>query len=370
MEMTATAASSKAAHLAAATDGEEIDWAFGPGSISWKVLEDPAVFLVGLLKEALLLTLHPDFAAAAVDHDSFGDDPISRFQHIAMYTYGATYGTKADAERYSSVVRRTHSTIVGNEPVSGLPYRAHSEYELTLTQVMLVDSFLSAYEALYGPLPGAKRDQFVLEQQLPAALLGVNPAHMPKTYGEMVDFLSHARLKFAAGLQGREILEPFSRGHYSNGTVIGDLPRRWRGLAMFGLRAMSDMSLSIMTREERSLIAIDRRPKLGSRTAVRLSYKALSAFLASERGREIWADFTKSQVAGIIEQAKVASGGRGTRTRASTFVVPNAADFLVELPDLVKNWPGSTADYRYGDPAPKHGAPPPVATRIRRSRSA
>lgn len=341
-----------------------VDWALGPGSVSWKVLDDPAVFLVGLLKQALLLSLHPDFAAAAVDHDSFSDDPIRRFRHIAMYTYGATYGTKADAERYSSVVRRTHSGIVGREPISGLPYRAHSEYELTLTQVMLVDSFLSAYEALHGTLSGAERNQFVLEQKLPGALLGVNPAYMPDTYGQMVDFLAHARTKFAAGLQSREILDPFSRGTYPKGTAIGDLSRAQQGPAMFGLRMMADMALSVMTPEERALIAIDRRPRLGSKAAVRLSYRALSAFFASERGREVWADFIKSQAYEIVQRAKAADAAPGSRSRATAFVVPDATQFLVELPDLVRNWPGSTAAYRLGEPALKDGAPP-AATRLR-----
>lgn len=364
--MTAVPASGKSARLAAATDEQDVDWALGPGSVTWKVLEDPAVFLIGLLKEALLLTLHPDFASAAVDHDSFGDDPVSRFRHVAMYTYGATYGTKADAERYSSVVRRRHTMIVGQEPISGLPYRAHSEYELTLTQVLLADSFLSAYEGLKGPLPGRKRDQFVREQQLPAALLGVKPAHMPDTYGEMVDFLAHARTKFAAGLQGREILEPFSRGTYPKGTVLGDLPWHLRGPSMFVIRSMADMALSLMSSEERSLIAIDRRPKLGSKLAVKASYRGLSAFFASERGREIWAEFLKGQADEIVQRAKLASAGRGTRTRAATFEVPDPNDFLVELPDLVENWPGSTAAYRHGSPDPKKNAPPAPATRIRR----
>ncbi|MDT5198072.1 MAG: hypothetical protein QOH20_4826, partial [Mycobacterium sp.] len=59
---------------------EQVDWALGPGSVSWKVMKDPTVFIVGLLREAMLLTLHPAFAAAAVDHDSFGDDPVGRFK--------------------------------------------------------------------------------------------------------------------------------------------------------------------------------------------------------------------------------------------------------------------------------------------------
>lgn len=329
-------------------ESEPIAWALGPGSVSWRVLEDPAVFLIGLLREAMLLTLHPAFAAAAVDHDSFGDDPIMRFRRIAMYTYGATYGSKEDAERYSGIVRRRHAMITGSEPMTGLPYQAHSEYELALTQVMLVDSFLSAYEALNGPLPGPKRDQFVLEQMVPAALLGVDPSHMPRTYGQMVDFLAHARVKFAAGLQGREILGPFARGGYPTGTVIGDLPPHQRALAMFVIRAMADMSISTMRPEERQLVAIDRAPKLRSRAAVRASYRLLSSSLRSERGRRIWADFVKENVAQIMERARAADRAPGGRTRAARFEVPDARTALVELPDLVRNWPGSTEEYVVG----------------------
>lgn len=333
-------------------DSAPIDWALGPGSVTWTVMEDPAVFLVGLLREAMLLTLHPDFAAAAVDHDSFGDDPISRFRHVAMYTYGATYGTREEAMRFSAMVRRTHTRIVGTEPMTGKPYRAHADYELALTQVMLVDSFRMAYEALHGELPAAKRDQFVQEQKVPAALLGVHPDHMPNTYGESVDFLAHARAKFAPGLQAREILEPFGAGGYPSGTVIGDLPIHFKIPAMFGLRAMADMAMSIMTVEERTLISIDRRPKLGSKAAVRLSFKALSAFMRSDRGAQVWSGFVKANVAGIIDTARAAQRAPGGRTRASSFVVPDAHEVLVVPSDLVRNWPGSTAAYLLGGPSP------------------
>ena len=38
---------------------DDTDWALGPGSVTWSVLKDPPVFIVGLLREALLLALHP-----------------------------------------------------------------------------------------------------------------------------------------------------------------------------------------------------------------------------------------------------------------------------------------------------------------------
>jgi hypothetical protein len=93
--------------------------------------------------------------------------------------------------------------------------------------------------------------------------------------------------------------------------------------------------------------------------------------LRSERGREIWDEFLKSQASEIFTRAKVEDSKRGIRGRASSFKVPDAKAFLVPLPDLVHNWPGSTAAYGVGDPKPKHelldaaGAPESLRTRHR-----
>jgi uncharacterized protein (DUF2236 family) len=328
---------------------EPIDWALGPGSVSWTIMADPAVFVVGLLREALLLALHPPFAAAAVDHDSFGDDPVMRFRRVAIYTYSATYGSKADAERVSMMVRRRHTQIVGVEPLTLLPYQAHAEYELALTSAMLTASFLAVYEELHGDLSGAKRDQFVLEQKVPAALLGIDPEHLPSSYGALIDFIAHARLRFATGFQAREVISPFARGKYPRGTVLGDLPLVRRGAAMWVARAVADMAISTMEPEEQELIALSRRPKLGSNIAVRASLRVLSAYLCSGKGRSAFDGFIRANTAKIVRRALAVERTPGGRTRAATFQVPDAARFVVQIDDLVGNWPGSTDAYVLGD---------------------
>lgn len=348
-------------------DAEAVDWALGPGSVSWKILKDPTVFIVGLLRESLLLTLHPAFASAAVDHDSFGDDPIGRFRRVAVYTYAATYGSKADAERVSAMVRRRHAQVVGVEPLTLLPYQAGSEYELALTQAMLTASFLAAYEELHGELTSTRRNQFIMEMKVPAALLGVKPEHLPSTYGEMMDFIAHARNRFATGLQARETLSPFGSGEYPSGTVIGDLPPVQRKLAMFALRTVADMSMLLLSWEERELVAINRRPKLGSKAAVRASLRLLSAWFRSKQGQEVFDNFLKSYAAGIFRRAIKIDESPGDRTRSAFFQVPDADPFLVELPDLVRNWPGSTEKYVLGQ---EHTEAPTVAGRLKRAKSA
>ena len=330
------------------TESADIDWALGPGSVSWKVMKDPTVFIVGLLREAILLTLHPAFAAAAIDHDSFNDDPVMRFKRVAMYTYAATYGSKDDAEYVSAMVRSRHTQIVGHEPLTRLPYRAHSQYELALTQAMLTASFLAAYEELHGELSSRQRDQYVKEQQVPAALLAVEPKHLPSTYGETIDYLAHARNKFATGLQAREILSPFANAEYPRGTAIGDLPFVKRKLAMFAARAVADMAILTMNWEERELVSINRRPKLGSKIAVRASLRLLSAWLRSDKGMSVFNSFLGERIGAIFRKALEVDAAPGDRTRVAQFQVPDAASMVAQLSDLHANWPGSPEMYALG----------------------
>lgn len=112
----------------------------------------PADFVIALLREGILLTLHPPFAAAAVDHDRVHQDPITRYRTIARYAYSTVYGTPADAERVAGFVRRYHGRIVGIEPITGQPYQANAEYELALTQILLSSSWIAAYEVVSGRL--------------------------------------------------------------------------------------------------------------------------------------------------------------------------------------------------------------------------
>jgi uncharacterized protein (DUF2236 family) len=332
-------------------------------------MKDPTVFVIGLLREAMLLTLHPAFAAAAVDHDSFNDDPVGRFKHVAWYTYAATYGTPDEAEYVSGIVRRRHATIVGSEPLTGLPYRADSEYELALTQAMLSFSFLAAYELLHGELTSTQRNQFCREQKVPAALLGTHPDHLPTTYGEMVDFIAHTRDRFATGLQAREILSPFALGGYPAGTAIGDLKPLLRVPAMFVLRAFADMAMLTMSWEDRELISINRRPKLGTRRATLLALKLLSSWFRGSQGQRVFDGFLGERIGAIYQRGLEADAAPGGRTRVAQFVVPDAAPHLVKSANLQRNWPGAPERYVLGAEA-RADRPPTEAPTVLRSTSA
>lgn len=319
---------------------DDPDWAIGPGSVSWEVFSNPCVFVVGILREAILLTLHMPFAAAAADHDGVHADPIRRFRTIARYAYSATYGTKADAERVSGFVRRRHEEIVGTEPITGTRYQANADYELVLTQILLSSSWIASYEALHGPMAPHERDQFLREQKLAGALLGIAPELLPSRWSELEAFLANAREHWAAGLQAREILGPFASGVYPPGSVIGDLSPRRRAAVAALVRALTDMALATMRPQERALLAIDRPPQLRSRRLVRLSHRGLARVLNSDRGRELFAGFLKPDVARIVTRAREAQAALGGHEAAArTFEVADATPLLAILSDHVHNLP-------------------------------
>jgi uncharacterized protein (DUF2236 family) len=325
-----------------------IDWAIGPGSITWKVLRNPAVFFIGMLRTSMLIPLHPPFASAAELDTSYLTDPLGRFRRIAIFAYMAGFGSKKDAAKVSKYVIKSHTMIKGIEPITQLPFQANAEYELALTLAVQTFGFIVAYEALYGELSTGQRDQFIAEQQVLGAIIGVNPEHVPSTYAELISYLADARKHWAAGLASRQINAVFVDSDFPSGSLIGDFPWYKRKPIMWILRMVADMALSLMVSEERLLIGINRNPKLRANFAVRASFQLFGKYMGSKKGISFFADFVGSKVGGIFLRALKIESEANIPALESEFEVPDPKSVFVELPDLVKNWPGSPAAYRLG----------------------
>jgi uncharacterized protein (DUF2236 family) len=321
-----------------ASESRQADWALGPGAVSWAVLRNPCVFVIALLREGILLTLHPPFAAAAVDHDRVHQDPVTRYRTVARYAYSTVYGTLEDAERVAGYVRRNHSRVVGIEPITGQPYQAHAAYELALTQVLLSSSWIAAHELISGRLSDAERDQFLIEQKGAAALLGMHPRHLPSTFPELETFLDNARRSWAAGWQARQVLRPFTFGDYPPGSAIGELPPLKRKAAARAIRALSDITFTTIHPADLELLSVPRKPELRSPAAVMASLRALAAFMGSARGVAAWERFMKPDVGAIMDRARAAErAAGGHRLAAARFLPPEPEQFLTRADEFVDN---------------------------------
>ena len=158
----------------------------GPGSVTWRVMGDPATF-VGGIRALLVQSAHPEVVAGVADHSRYDDDPLGRLSRTSAYVTATAYGAIPEVEGAVAVVRRTHLAIEGVSD-RGQPYTADDPALSAWVHNALTDSFLVTHQA-YGPghLSGADADRFVVEQTRVGALLDSDP--MPTSANALASWL-------------------------------------------------------------------------------------------------------------------------------------------------------------------------------------
>lgn len=160
---------------------------FGPGSVSWRVMGDPATF-VGGIRALLIQSAHPEVVAGVADHSRYEQDPLGRLSRTSAYVTATSYGAMPEVEQAVGVVRRAHRRITGVSH-RGIPYTADDPGLSAWVHNALTDSFLVTHQA-YGPgrLSPEEADRFVAEQTKVGALLGADP--MPETAAELAGWIA------------------------------------------------------------------------------------------------------------------------------------------------------------------------------------
>jgi uncharacterized protein (DUF2236 family) len=157
---------------------------FGPGSITWRVNRESAVFL-GAGRAALLQLAHPWVAAALVQHSNLMHDAVGRFHATFRVIYTMLFGTRAQAIEASKQLYQLHTGIRGELPhavgsyVRGEHYEANEIAALRWVYATLVESAILAYEFVLTPLSPADRDQYYAESKRMAALFGIAAGALP-----------------------------------------------------------------------------------------------------------------------------------------------------------------------------------------------
>ncbi len=147
---------------------------FGPGSVTWRVMGDPAAF-VGGIRALLIQSAHPEVVAGVVDHSSYRTDPLGRLSRTSAYVTATSYGAMAEVAAAVAAVRRAHRVVRGRSH-RGRPYSASDPALAAWVHNALTDSFLVAYR-VFGPEPltDDEADRFVAEQAQIGRLLGAEP---------------------------------------------------------------------------------------------------------------------------------------------------------------------------------------------------
>jgi uncharacterized protein (DUF2236 family) len=160
---------------------------FGPGSVTWQVNRESAVFL-GAGRAALLQLAHPWVAFALAHHSNLLNDAVGRFHSTFRVIYTMLFGTRAQAVEASKRLYQRHSSIRGELPhaigahVQGEHYEANEVAALRWVYATLVESAILAYDFVLPPLSSAEREQYYLESKRMAALFGIRAEDLPEDW--------------------------------------------------------------------------------------------------------------------------------------------------------------------------------------------
>lgn len=173
---------------------------FGPGSVTWRVHADPAMFIGGL-RALLMQTMHPLAMAGVADHSDYRSDPWGRLRRTGSFVGVTTFGSEAEARAAIERVRQVHEHVRGTAP-DGRPYAATDPHLLAWVHVTEVDSFLRAHQR-YGTdrLTGADADRYVAEMAGVAELMGAEP--VPTSMAAMERWMQGVRPELVVGAQAR-----------------------------------------------------------------------------------------------------------------------------------------------------------------------
>lgn len=165
---------------------------FGPGSVTWKLHQEPILFVAGL-RSLYLQALHPRAMAGVAQNSNYRQDAWGRLIRTAEYVGTTVYGTTAEAERAGERLRRLHARMTAVDPETGTRFRIDEPALLRWVHVTEVESFLDTARRAGVPLDADEIDRYYTEQRRIAALVGLDPETVPGTAAEVADYYRRIR---------------------------------------------------------------------------------------------------------------------------------------------------------------------------------
>ena len=177
---------------------------FGPDSVTWRVLSNPASVFIGGITAVLLEFAEPRVRSGVWDHTDFRRNPAGRIRRTGLATMAFTYGSTRDAEALTARVRRLHDRVRGTTP-DGQPYEANDPELLTWVGITAAYGFLSAYVRYANPrLARTEQDRYYAEW-VRAAVGHYGLNRVPASTAEVEGYFDAMRPR----LRGHEIVGEF-----------------------------------------------------------------------------------------------------------------------------------------------------------------
>jgi uncharacterized protein (DUF2236 family) len=181
------------------------DGLFGPDSVTWRIMNEPVIWVAGL-RSLYLQALNPRAMRATWQNTGFADrnEAWGRFVRTAEFVRVRTYGSAVEAERAGRRVRKIHATLTGLD-ADGSTIRLDEPDLLLWVHCGEVGSYVDIVRRC-GMLSAAELDRFVDEQRRSAALVGLDPSAAPASVAQLDSYYQRVTPGLYACDEAREAL--------------------------------------------------------------------------------------------------------------------------------------------------------------------
>lgn len=179
---------------------------FGPGSVTWRIMDEPVIWIAGL-RSLYLQALNPRVMRATWQNTGFADrrEAWGRFVRTAEFVRVRTYGSAAEAARAGRRVRKIHATVTGTD-ADGSTIRLDEPDLLLWVHCGEVSSYVEIVRRSGMRLSAADLDTFVAEQQRSAGIVGIDPAAAPASVTALDSYYERVKPGLYACAEARAAL--------------------------------------------------------------------------------------------------------------------------------------------------------------------
>jgi len=179
---------------------------FGPGSVTWRIMAEPVMWVAGL-RALYLQALHPDTMRGTWQNTSFTDrsQAWDRFIRTTEFVRVRTFGSTAEVERVGRRLRKIHASLTGVDS-RGRQFRLNQPDLLLWVHCGEIDSYADIARRSGVPVTRAELDTFVDEQRRSAAVVGLDPAMVPASMADLRAYYDEVRPRLHATPEARRAL--------------------------------------------------------------------------------------------------------------------------------------------------------------------
>jgi uncharacterized protein (DUF2236 family) len=182
------------------------DGLFGPGSVTWRILGEPIMWVAGF-RAIYLQALHPRTIRGTWQNTALIDPKGAwgRFVRTSVYVRTRTFGSLAEVDRAARRVRDIHASLTGVDP-DGTRFRIDEPEQLLWVHCAEIGSYVDIARRSGMPVCVHDLDRFVDEQRRSAAVVGLDPADVPAAVAELDAYVANMRPKLHACDEARHAL--------------------------------------------------------------------------------------------------------------------------------------------------------------------